>query len=349
MNNQILEEDFRFILSHKLPWEKFNNKTLLISGANGFIPSYLIKFLLYANDKRKTQLKIIGIARNKKRAEKRFREYSRRNDFKLIFQDISDPIKIKREINFLVHAASQASPKYYNVDPVGTLKANTLGTYNLLELSRKNPVESFLFISAGEVYGINNQIAKTNETSYGYLNPMDVRSCYAESKRISETMCVAYHHQYQVPAKIVRLYHTYGPDILLDDGRVFADFVSNIINNENIIMKSEGKTVRSFCYIADAISGFLTVLLKGRNAQAYNLANEKATISIRTLAETLVNLYPQKKLRVVIRKRDKEDQYLESKIMVNKPDTAKLTALNWKPHFGIKDGFRRTIESFSRI
>ncbi len=347
MNNKILEEDFHFILSHKLPWKKFKNKTLLISGANGFIPSYLVETLLYANDRKMTNLKIIGIVRNKEKSKKRFIKYKNRNDFKLILQDISDPIKIKDEINFIIHAASQASPKYYNIDPVGTLKANTLGTYNLLELARKNPSESFLFISAGEVYGINKQNAKTNETSYGYLDPLNVRSCYAESKRIGETMCAAYHHQYKIPAKIVRLYHIYGPGILLDDGRVFADFVSNMVNNRNIIMKSEGGAIRSFCYIADAITGLFTILLKGKNAEAYNLANKRATVSIKTLAETLVNLFPQKNLKVIMQKRPKKDTYMESKISVNRPDASKLASLGWKPHYSIKDGFRRTIETFT--
>ena len=122
-----------------------------------------------------------------------------------------------------------------------------------------------------------------------------------------------------------------------------------IINNENITLKSKGDAIRSFCYIADAITGFFTILLKGKNAEAYNLANENATVSIKTLAETLVNLFPDKNLKVVMKTRSKNDNYSESKIKVNRPDISKLTSLGWKPYFSIKEGFKRTIISYINL
>ncbi|MCL4382553.1 MAG: NAD-dependent epimerase/dehydratase family protein [Patescibacteria group bacterium] len=345
--NKIYLEDFRFLLSQKLPWENLRNKTLLITGASGFIASYLIKFLLFLNKEMGLHLKVIGIVRNKKNGDQKFAEYKKSQDLKILVQDIANPLKIKEKVHFIIHAASQASPKYYNLDPVGTLKANVLGTYNLLELAKNNPLESFLFLSSGEIYGMTPAKKITNETSYGYLDPLNIRSCYGESKRLGETLCVSYSHQYQIPAKIVRLYHTYGPGVNLNDGRVFADFIKNILTNENIVLKSSGKTTRSFSYIADTVCGLFTVLFKGKNQEAYNLANENATVSIKELAETLIKLFPQKKLKMIFEKRDKKELYSESKITDNNPDTKKLSSLGWQPHFSLKEGFKRTIESYN--
>lgn len=349
MENEIKQKDSEFILSRNLPWNHLDGKTILISGANGFIPSYIIETLLYFNAKKHGNIRIIGIVRDRKRARKRFAAVMNKTNLKLLFQDVSEPIKLTEKIHYIIHAASQASPKYYSTDPVGTLKANILGTYNLLELSRKNPVKSFLFISAGEIYGNISTIGKTTETMYGPLDPTDVRSCYAESKRAGETMCASWVHQYGVPAKIVRLYHTYGPGISLDDGRVFSDFVSNIINNENLLMKSDGTAVRSFTYIADVVSACFTVLFQGKNAVAYNVANEKATLSIRQLTKVLVKLFSEKKLKVIFKKRSKKDAYMVSPIKTNYPSTARIKKLGWRPNYSLSDGFLRTIEYYSHL
>lgn len=344
--NQILIEDFKYIAQCKIDWETLRHKTILITGANGFLPSYIVELLFFLNDQKKLEIKIIGVSRNKKKALARFKDELKRKDFRLLIHDISEPFNFKKKIDFIIHAASQASPRFYETDPVGTLKPNVLGTYHILEYARKKGVEGILFISAGETYGSIMTPGKTDEKTYGSLDPASVRSCYAESKRMTETMAVSWHHQYGIPAKIVRLYHTYGPGIKLDDGRVFADFIKNIVQNENIVMKSRGVAVRSFIYIADVISAFFTVLLKGKNGEAYNVANEKATISIKEFAQTLVKLFPEKKLKVIFQKRLKNDTYVESPIKFNYPSTAKLQTLGWKPYFSIERGFLRTVQSF---
>lgn len=345
--NKILIDDYNKLLSQKIPWQKLKNKTVLISGANGFISSYIIEFLLFLNESRNIHIHVVGICRSKKKAEKRFWQYRKRAELDLLVQDVSHPTLYKKKINFIIHAASLASPKYYDSDPVGVLKPNILGTYHFLEYARTHPIESILFISAGETYGIMPASGKTDEQTYGSLNPATVRSAYAESKRMTETMAVSWHHQYKVPVKIVRLYHTYGPGIKLDDGRVFADFISNIVQNQNIVMKSRGEAVRSFIYIADAVAGFFMALLKGESGEAYNVANEQATLSIKELAYTLTQLFPEKKLRVIFQKRKKNDRYVESPIKFNYPSTAKLRKLGWKPHYSLQEGFKRTIESFT--
>jgi UDP-glucuronate decarboxylase len=344
--NIIIKEDLQYIIDQPLDWNKLEGKTIIVTGANGFLPAYMVETLLFLNDcKFSRPTKVIGLVRDIEKARIRFGIKSQREDFELFQADVNEPFDYELPIHYIIHAASQASPKYFGIDPVGTLLPNTIGTNNLLRLAMKNPIESFLFFSSGEVYGIldSNKIP-TKEGDYGFVDPTNVRSCYGESKRMGETMCVSYFYQYNVPIKIIRPFHTYGPGMLLNDGRVFADFVSDIVNEKNIIMKSEGNAIRPFCYISDAIIGFFCVLLNGENGEAYNVGNPHEEISIKKLADTLVSLFPEKKLKVIEVKRS--DNYLKSPINRNCPDITKLQKLGWKPKIGIKQGFKKTIQSY---
>jgi UDP-glucuronate decarboxylase len=345
--NPIVRKDLQFIASSLLPWHLLKKKRILITGANGFLSNYLIRTLLYLNEESDLGLEIIALVRNKEKARLRFGEMLNIKEMHLIVNDVSNKIeKIPGEINIIIHAASQASPKYYGSDPVGTLKANTIGTYNLLELAREKESESFLLFSTSEVYGdIPESNLPIKEEFYGYLDPLNVRSCYAESKRMAETMCVSWFHQFGVAAKIVRPFHTYGPGMALNDGRVFSDFVSDVIQSKDIIMKSDGSAMRAFCYLADATAGFFSVLLKGECSQAYNVGNDNGEISIIELAQLLVHLYPEKHLKI-INKIDLSSGYIPSKVKRACPSIEKIKRLGWAPSFSIADGFKRTIDSF---
>jgi len=346
--NSVIKEDLESIVSVKLPWDKLEGKNILITGANGFLPSYLIETILFLNDYRfKKKAKVFALGRSKERVLRRFNHYKGRSDIQYIIQDVCTPVKSKAKFDFIIHAASQASPRYYGVDPVGTITANTIGTANLLNLAVKNKNAGFLFFSAGEVYGeIGNKAVPIKENISGSIDPMFLRSCYAEGKRAGENMCVSWSHQYGLPIKIVRFFHTYGPGMSLNDGRVFADFVSDIVSGRNIKMKSDGSAVRSFCYLADATVAFFTVLLKGENGQAYNIGNEEGNISIVNLAHMLVKLFPEKRLRVETIQKIAKDGYIKSIFAYLCPDTSKLRKLGWKAHYSLEEGFRRTVRSF---
>ena len=351
MSNPIIEEDLKFIADSNLPWDKLEGKNILITGANGFVPAYLVETILYLNEKRfKSKAKIFALVRNKEKASNRFIFYKDRSDLVFIVQDVIRPINIDEDIHFIIHAASQASPKYFATDPVGTINANIIGTYNLLEYAKQIKVESFLFFSSGEVYGnVEKNEMIINENMYGFLDPTDLRSCYAEGKRAGETMCVSYYKQFEVPAKIVRPFHTYGPNMSLDDGRVFADFVSNIVNFQDLKMKSDGSAIRTFCYLADATIAFFTVLLKGENAQAYNVTNPSCTISICNLAKMLVELFPERRLKVIMKDEPSATVYLKSNISGFIPGISKIRELGWDPKISLEDGFLQTIRSFELL
>ena len=349
MSNRIIEEDLAAITNSNLAWSEFAGKTVLISGANGFLPSYMVETLLYLNENKLLRpVKVIGLVRNRERAEARFAAHLDNAALHLLVQDVCAPVGVDGPVDYVIHAASQASPKYYGLDPVGTLSANVLGTHHLLGLAKDKGARGFLFFSSGEVYG---QVDPTQipiaESTFGYVDPTDVRSCYAESKRLGETMCVSWAHQCHVPAKIVRPFHTYGPGMRLDDGRVFADFVADILHHRHIVMKSDGAARRAFCYLSDAVRGFFTVLLTGQVGQAYNIGNDEGELSVQELAQLLVDLFPEKQLKVIRYTGAQSPGYLPSKIARNCPDIAKARRLGWAPQVTVPDGFRRTIGSFA--
>lgn len=344
--NPIVRQDLDLILSSKLDWGQFHDKTFLITGANGFVPAYMVETLLYLNEVSSSNIRVVGLVRNRERAAERFAHLASRQDLSLVVQDVRQPYEGPSGIHYVIHAASQASPKYYSVDPAGTFETNVLGTLQMLQVAKRERAIGFLLFSSGEVYGrMKDPSSPVSESSFGPLDPMSIRSCYGEGKRAGEALCASWHAQFDIPAKVVRLSHTYGPGMRLDDGRVFADFVADIVAGRNIVMKSDGSARRPFCYLADATVAFFSVLLQGKNGEAYNVGSDHE-ISILELAETLCSLFPDRKCRVERRDRMDGDPYLASTQSAGHFDLAKIRSLGWEPTIDIREGFRRTIESY---
>jgi nucleoside-diphosphate-sugar epimerase len=249
-------------------------------------------------------------------------------------------------VNFLVHAASQANAKFYATDPVGTFEANVIGTQRMLEVARNSKSEGFLFFSSGDVYGrLGDPSVPMKESTYGSIDPLDVRSCYAEGKRGGETLCSCWHSQFGVPAKIVRLSHTYGPGMDLNDGRVFADFVADLVFRRNIVLKSDGLASRPFSYLADATIAFFTILLLGNSGEAYNVGAD-TECTILHLAEMLSRLFPERNCRVIRQERNPDAPSLGGPISAGHFDISKIRALGWEPTTTLEEGFRRTVRSY---
>ena len=347
----IIEEDLEQITSADLPWTQFDGATVLVTGANGFVPAYLVETLLYRNEKHLGKpTKIIALVRNQEKARKRFAAYAGRSDLEFVVQDVAEPLRVEEPVHYIVHAASQASPKFYGSDPAGTIKPNIVGTWQLLELARRSSCRGFLFVSSGEVYGkfSTPPDSPVTENQFGSLDPMELRSCYAEGKRAGEAMCKAWSHQYGVPARIARLGHTYGPGMDLEDGRVFADFTANIVRGENIVMKSDGLVSRPFCYLTDAIIGMLAILLKGGDGEAYNLMNDEAETRIIDLAEMLCGLFPEKGLKVVRQAAPSASSFPTAWNPGFRVDTRKVRGLGWRPAISVEEGYRRAIRYYGR-
>lgn len=352
MENEIIRDDMEHLLYRQKSIDFFKNRTVFVTGAYGMLASYLVFFLIYLNEiDSNNNVKIIAQGRNMEKMRARFGLYCDKDYFSILQEDICKPLKIEQEIDYIIHAASLASPQFYGTRPVDVLQPNSIGTYYLLQLARDKNISGFLFFSSGDVYGkLPSRQEKYSETDYGYLDCMDIRSCYGESKRMGETLCRAFFQQYGVPTKVVRIAHTYGPTLDLDnDQRMFAEFVNCIVHNKDIEMKSDGTAERMFCYIVDATDAFLRILCKGECGEAYNMFNNTQMISVKELAELLVEMFPEKKLNVVMKQRENASEYLESPVHRSPVmSTEKLQQLGWTPFFDISEGFKRTILSFDR-
>lgn len=350
LDNSIIANDINTIINNNNSDLKLlKNKTILITGATGMIASYIVYTCIRLNQIIKDfNLKIVLLVRDSRKVEKLFGQYLKNKNIYIFYCNINEKISLDIKIDYIIHAASIAVTQYFSTKPIEVMLPNFLGTYNLLELACKNDIDGFLFFSAGSVYG--KMTDNYSEDMFGSINPLEINSCYSESKKFGEALCAAYWREKNVPIKIVRLAHTYGPTMDLEnDKRVFADFINNIIKNENIIMKSDGSAVRDFCYLSDAIDAIFKVLLHGNNGEAYNICNNEQKCSIIELAQKLINLFPEKNLKVIKVNRDESDKYIEvSNLQGLKNFTMlsdKLRKLNWNPIHSIEDGFKRTIIS----
>lgn len=330
-----------------LPYENLRGKRVLITGASGMLAAYMVYFFEYLNRTEDYGIHVTALVRNEKKAWKKFGEFREDPYFELMVQDVCSPVAQKWDhLEFIIHAAGNASPQFILNDPVGIITANTTGTINVMELAR-NYRARVLYTSTREVYGkMSETVASIREDMFGMMDPMERRSCYPESKRIAESILQGYHFQYGVESVVARIAHSYGPGMTIDnDGRVMSDFISDVVHGRNIVMKSTGDAVRAFCYITDAVSALLTLLLKGKAGEAYNVANEAEPVPIREAARQLVSLFPERDLKVVF-DIPKEMSQGYSKMGRVALDTGKLEALGWKPAVTLKDGMKRTVESF---
>ena len=337
---QIRIEDIEIIIK-RMPYKFCENKVFLITGATGFIASYLVDTLMYLN-KNVLQEKctVIALCRSKEKAEQRFGQWLLNETFILQIQSVEDQIAEVMHIDYIIHAASCSATKDFCKIPVKVLAANILGTYNLLEYARKNRVDSFLFISSGAVYGnIEGYKYDIKETDTFALDFCATHNSYAEGKRGGEAFCCAYYAQYEVPAKIVRLGHTYGPGIDINDGHVYSDFVRNITSGTDLIVNNGGAR-RSFCYVADAVVAIFQILFLGGNGEIYNMENTEETYSIFELASKLVKeAFPERNLKVICN--GDIEQAKQPKVNIEK-----LKKLGWHSDIDVVNGFRRTVRSF---
>lgn len=343
-NNPIVQDDLEMIFCAFLPWDELAGKRILVTGANGMISTYLIYTLMYLNLRKGLDIKVVALSRNERKSRELFGCFWDDSRFRFLAQDVCDPISLLDKVDFIFHFAGNASPYSIEHDPVGIMRSNLLGTLNVLELARVQGVRKVLFASTREVYGENKEKLSLTETSFGRIDCLDGRSCYPESKRAAETLCKSYSLQYGVDFNAVRIAHSYGPGMKLDnDGRVMADLMACVVNGRDIVLKSTGEALRAFCYVADTVTGLFHVLLKGEKAEAYNLANETEEISVKELAELLVSLRPEANLRVTYQITESPSAVYCNYKRIGL-DVGKLEKLGWRPYITLEEGVRRTLK-----
>jgi len=337
--NNILIDDAKNILKNNLQWKNFKGTKVLITGAAGMIGSYVARTLIILKEQTGWDIEVYALVRNPNKLPKDIE-----GKVEIIKQSVTEPINTDIEFDYVIHTASPASPLIMREDPVGTIAANTLGTFYTLDLAKKSKAKGYLYISSREIYGqpYDGQVEFT-EDDYGFVDPLSPRSCYPEGKKAAETMCASFAQQYGLNAKIARLAHTYGPGMSIDDGRAQADFLRDIVNNRNIVMKSEGKPVRTYTYISDAVAALFYILLKADD-MAYNISSPDATVSIKELAETLVETFVERKIKLVLDIPRTTTNSGTAPFTLGVLNSDKLQALGWKPAYSLSDGFKRTVE-----
>jgi UDP-glucuronate decarboxylase len=301
---EMMQDDIKQIVANLGPdAHRFSGKTILLSGGAGFLGRHFIAVFRHLNKNvLATPCKVIS-ADNYITGEQLELYESGQHDPNVVdvWADVSYPLPVREDLHFIMHAAGVASPVYYMKYPLETIESAVQGTKNLLELARKNrEIEGFLFFSSSEIYGDPDQKSvPTPETYHGYVSSVGPRACYDESKRLGETISTIYQQQFKVPVKIVRPFNVFGPGMKHNDRRVIPMFTYEALNGRTLPVHGDGKQTRTFCYITDAISGFLKVLIKGKPGEAYNIGNAHNEISMADLAKSFSSVVPGSRIKFI--------------------------------------------------
>ena len=338
---KIEEQDtLEIVNSSLINWEFFKDSTILVTGATGLIGTQSVLSLLCANERFNTNIKILALVRNKEKAEKKFKDV-KTDKLKFVVQNITEPIDCKK-VDFIIHTANSTASGFFVENPVETIDSIYTGTHNVLEYAKNSSVKSIVYLSSMEVYG-NIELDRKEplkEEDYGYMDIMKVRNSYPLGKKLAENLCHAYFSEYQVPVKIARLSQTIGAGVDYNDNRVFMQFARNVIEKQNIVLRTKGETKRSYCYITDCVVAIFTMLEKGRNGEVYNITNPKTTCSIKEMAEMLCTKYPTSKLKLEIGEHlypDATKYYLDT--------TKYYLDTTWEAKVFLEEMFERLIEN----
>ena len=336
-------EDVRNVCRLDLPWEKLKGKSLMLSGATGLLGSFLVDVLLEKDASDGLDCTVYALGRNKAKALNRFCKHA--DDSHLVFlpYDVNKPMEYADlgTIDVVLHLASNTHPVQYSTDPIGTITTNIIGLQNMLEFAAGHNAERFSFASSNEIYGENRGDVELFDESYcGYIDSNTMRAGYPESKRCGEALCQAYKAQKGLDVVIPRFTRSYGPTMQMSDTKAISQFIKKCIAGEDIVLKSAGTQFYSYTYMADAIGGLLTVLLKGNSGEAYNIADEGSDIMLKDLASVLAGISGKK---VVFEIPDAIEAAGYSKATKARLDGSKLKSIGWHPAYDIHEGMKRTI------
>lgn len=333
--NPVLRKDLEYI-NENTDTAPFNEKTVLISGASGFLGSILTKSLLCSRN----DTNVIALVRNGEKAKKIFENADPKN-LKIVAQNIKKPLNLEYKADYIIHTASVTSSFDYINNPIETITTMLQGTENLLKYAQDCNAKGFLFVSSVEVYGAHAGNEKIAEDTCSTIDTMSPRSSYPEAKRMCENLCAAYAKEYKLRTMSARLTQTFGPGMDFNDSRVIGQFIRSIIEKKDIILHTDGSSSKSYCYSADAVTALLTILTKGSASNAYNVANPATYASIKDIAHSLCEKYPDSHLKF----QNNDTSLYFPKTLMNF-DTQKLQNLGWKPKFSLDEMFERTFEYF---
>lgn len=343
LNNKIIESDFEFVLN-SVNLDFLNNKTVMITGANGFLGSLLTSLFLYANNTRNTNISVLAITRHDS-INFWFCDFEKTDLLTHIKHDISQPIICNYKVDFIIHTANPTQSKFLKEHPIETIDTIKDSIKNILNFAKSNNAYVINF-SSMEAYGDfdSNKVVYANEDMQGTLNLDTMRNSYPIAKRTAEFICNFYHQTQGVGVSSIRLAQTIGPGVKYEENKVYMMFLKCCRNNEDIHLLSSGKSVSSKIYSADAITAVLT-LMKHKSNGIFNVANETATTSIKNMAKLAIKSLNNSNIKLII-DNDKEKSSIFLKDVKFKLNTSKIKSLGWNAHFSLEDMFVRLNKSF---
>lgn len=311
-------------------FDELKKSVIMITGASGMIGSVLAANLMELDEELSLGINLLLVIRNKNKLDKSLNKYVDSGKVRLLVGDVTDSgfiDSIAEYADHVIHAASITVSKAMVEKPVEVIMTNLLGTKNILEYAKRINSKSVVYLSSMEAYGFTTEDVVLDENNIRYLNPLALRSSYPESKRMAENLCIAYSSEYNVPVKIIRLAQTFGKGVKENDTRVFAEFARCAKNNEDITLMTDGASKRMYLDTSDAAAAIITVMLKGKNGEAYNAANKYTYCSIAEMAQLVAEKVADNKIRVCFHKNDNIFQFPPPhKFFL---DTSKIEGLGW--------------------
>lgn len=335
-----------YTITEKEIAEKLSNSVILVTGASGMIGQNIVKTIIEINDTLDAKIKIIANVRDTKKAERVFYQEISRQDFLLLTSSIEN-LQVSGKVDYIIHTVGVTGGSKQHIEfPVRTISVSLEGTKRVLDIAVEKKIKGMVFLSSLEVYGNTGREKKyIFETDGGYVDPVNLRSSYSESKRMCECMFAAYAKQYNTPAIVARLTASFGYGVSYKDDRVFAQFARSVIEGKNIILKSTGETVRDYCDTKDVAMALLVLLCRGVPGEAYNIANMQTEISIKDLALAFIRIFPENGTKLIFDLADDIATLGYNKTMRNVLNSNKIMALGWVPKYGIDDMIIHLVDS----
>lgn len=333
-------EDLNKVTENIPALESLKGSSILITGASGLICSAAADILLLLNKEKSFGMTLYLAGRKREPLLERFSIFEEGRDYNFFEYDATKTVKTAVFADYIIHGAGNADPAKISGEPVETMLANILGLSSLISSVDKSRLKRLLYISSSEIYGVNETREPYVEEQLGYVDILSPRSSYPSSKRAAETLCIAYSEEYKVDTVIVRPGHIYGPTIKQSDSRASALFSLKAAKGENIVMKSKGEQLRSYCHVLDCASAIISVLIKGENKNAYNISAPQAVVTIREMAEAFAEAG---NVEIIFDVPTETERKSYNVMPCSALNAQKLLSLGWKAEFDMKKGALHTV------